>query len=498
MLMIRIFFYCTLLVLLPQLLFAQDQDTQLRLSHELLREQIKQVQKIDAQQDQENAGLPNMVIKGEDFPVANTIEEVGRALYLSVMHKQWQAVAIYLEAYLKLEGYDQALALFAQGGLAHESKRFEVAEEKYRLASLQMPENLMIKVELARVLTELQKNRDAEDLFTEVKHQLSSVTDQSAITMINNIDRYLKGLKQRDAWQGSVAVGARYGTNINSSSEENTTTTYYYIDIDGNKIPYYIWTRESPEAIDTEAFEFEATLSKRWSMSGNHGIRFKGIAYGQNYQNNHEYNEATYNLNIGYSYQDQRNQLLLAPVFENKRYGNENYYNAWGGRAEWMHFVGRDKAFRIETEIKDIRHNDNVDYDGTENNVFMTFFKILPNKWMIFSGLDYIDHNTQEQYIGGYEQQGYRFGFSKEFKLGVNATLYSTFRWRQYDRTYAVFEIRRHDYEQNYTAVLQIPRFKFFGLTPNLMYRYIHNKSNVDWLYSYDKHQASLKLEYRF
>ena len=66
------------------------------------------------------------------------------------------------------------------------------------------------------------------------------------------------------------------------------------------------------------------------------------------------------------------------------------------------------------------------------------------------------------------------------------------------DKYAETFLARRHDFEQNYTLVVQMPRFEFYGMTPNLTYRYNHNKSNVDWLYSYDKHNISLKLEHRF
>jgi hypothetical protein len=481
-----------------QMVFAADNETQLRLNNEIFQQQRQQEQSLKAQQEQDNSTLPHMVINGETIAVPETIEDVGRALYLSVMNKQWQAVKMYLDAYQRLDHHDPSLVFFSQGALARIQAQPELAEDKFQQALALQPQNAILKLELARVWTELQKNRDAEQLFQQVKNQLAISSDQAAINMINNIESYLRGLKQRDAWQGSVAFGSRYATNINSSAQQSTTVTFYLTDSNGTRIPYYSYTRQSPSAVDTEAFDYEATLMKRWSLSGNHGLRFKALAYGQSYQDYREYNEMAVNVHAGYSYQDNQNQYLLAPVFENKRYGNQNYYNAWGGHAEWMHFFSRNTAFKLETEIKDIRYNDDVGYDGTENNVFVTFWKILPQSWILFTGLDYVDHNTQEQYIGAYQQQGFRLGFTKEFKFGLNASVYSAFRWRQYDLDYAVFETRRHDYEQNYTAVLQIPKLKFFGLTPNVMYRYIHNKSNVDWLYSYDKQYLSLKLEHRF
>ncbi|SSS32713.1 peptide signal [Acinetobacter baumannii] len=109
-----------------------------------------------------------------------------------------------------------------------------------------------------------------------------------------------------------------------------------------------------------------------------------------------------------------------------------------------------------------------------------------------------LDHSTQEKYMAAYQQQGVRLGLSKSWSTGFNTTLLSSYRWRLFDKYAETFLARRHDFEQNHTFVVQMPRFEFYGMTPNLTYRYNHNKSNVDWLYSYDKHNISFKLEHRF
>ncbi|MGA8884658.1 MAG: hypothetical protein WB445_13800 [Acinetobacter sp.] len=58
-----------------------------------------------------------MVINGETVEIAQNAADVGSALYIAVMQKQWQAVQIYLQAYLRLDGHDPSLALFAQAAL---------------------------------------------------------------------------------------------------------------------------------------------------------------------------------------------------------------------------------------------------------------------------------------------------------------------------------------------------------------------------------------------
>lgn len=485
--------------------FATDNDTQLRLSQDIQKQQFQKDQILQEQQRDPNI-LPSMVIQGETIQVKPNIEEIGRALYIAVMQKQWQAVVIYLDAYLKFTHHDQSLVSFAQGALARVQGQAPQAEQHFRDALALQPQNQIIQLELARVLTEQQKNKDAKQLFQQVQDHLTQSHDPVAQNMMKTVDTYIAGLDQRDAWQGSIALGGRYATNLNSSAEYNNTSFWYatdtngdyLLDEDGNKILVYTVNQGSPAPIDTTGLDYEATLSKRWSLSGNNGLAFRGISYGQIYDQYANYNELTLNLNAGYSYQDQRNQVFIGPVFEHKYYGHDPYYNAWGARAEWMKFIGKDKALKLEAEIKDLNYNTYHSQDGIEYSAFSTFWKILPQQWMIFGGIDFVDHNTEEKYIGAYQQEGLRIGLNKQFKSGFNATLSNSYRWRQYDKYAVKFEARRHDFEQSYNLILSANQWQFYGLTPTLNYRYNHNASNVDWLYRYDKHQVSLKLEHRF
>ena len=122
-----------------------------------------------------------------------------------------------------------------------------------------------------------------------------------------------------------------------------------------------------------------------------------------------------------------RNQVLIAPVFEHKYYAHDPLYSAYGLRGEWMRFISNDKAVKLEAEMKDINYSQYKGQDGLEYSVYSSFWKILPKNWTLFGGLDFVDHNTQEQYFTAYQQQGVRLGLSKNFDSGFNANLFSFF-----------------------------------------------------------------------
>ncbi|MFW2159833.1 surface lipoprotein assembly modifier [Acinetobacter beijerinckii] len=480
-------------------LYADD-DTQLRLNQSLdqnLLQQQHQLQQQGTIRDAEK--LPSILINGQIFAVEKNQDDLAKALYLAVMQKQWGNAAVYLKHYQQYQDYDQALTDFAEGALARAQGQLILAEQKFQSSLNKQPNNLICELELARVLFEQQKNKEAARLFTSIQNKLGQ-SDRAVIPpeVEQTVNLFVKALDQRDSWQGSVAIGPSYATNLNSSSEQSKTWTLYGIDDKGNVTPIQKITRGSPKAASATGMDYEASLMKRFSLYGNHGVALRGLAYGQSYDDHADYNESTLNINTGYSFFDLKNQISIAPLFEHKRYANDGLYNAWGARAEWMRFIAADKAFKLEAEIKYLDYQKYKTLDGKESSAMFTFWKILPKQWTLFSGLDVLDHDTQEKYMAAYQQQGIRLGLSKFWNIGLNTTLFSSYRWRQFDRYVETFATRRHDFEQNYTFVVQIPRFKFYGVTPNLTYRYNHNSSNVDWLYSYDKHNVSLKLEHRF
>lgn len=479
-------------------MWAADDDTQLRLTQNIDQQKIQQEKNL-READIHSNTLPNMVIDGETIQVnQQDINDVGRALYISVMQKRWQAVSLYLDVYVKLPQYDPSLALFAQGALSRSKGQLKQAENDFRKSSQLQPNNIITQLELARVLTEQQKNNDATVLFQKIKKQLIHIeSDSTAQNISKTVDMFLNGLQQRDHWHGTLAVGPIYGKNINSSSGVSSTTIYYVLDSSGSVNTYY-YTRSAPKPAETGGLEYEGTVSKRWSLNGNHGLALRGLAYGDSYDDYSQYNESTINLNLGYSYLDQKNQFVLAPQYENYRYANAASYNAWGLHGEWIYFLSADKMFKLETDIKHLKYQEYKNFTGTSKSVSATFFKVLPQQWTVFSGLDYLDHPSKEHVVNSFEQEGIRLGISKQFKFGLNATLFGSFRWRQFDEYAASFDARRHDFEQNYTLVFQAPKLSFYGFTPNLTYRLNRNNSNVDWLYSYDKQTISIKLQRSF
>ncbi|MFP0274761.1 tetratricopeptide repeat protein, partial [Acinetobacter baumannii] len=72
----------------------------------------------------------------------------------------------------KYVGYDRALTDFAEGAVARSQGQLKLAEQKFQSSLKQQPHNLICELELARVLFEQQKNKEAARLFISIQDQL--------------------------------------------------------------------------------------------------------------------------------------------------------------------------------------------------------------------------------------------------------------------------------------------------------------------------------------
>jgi hypothetical protein len=67
------------------------------------------------------------------------------------------------------------------------------------------------------------------------------------------------------------------------------------------------------------------------------------------------------------------------------------------------------------------------------------------------------------------------------------------------NRAYSeVFATKRSDDQYNATAIARFPVLKFAGLTPEVVVQHTRVESNIDWLYSYRRTTASVRLSHAF
>jgi len=470
---------------------ANDQDTSLRLNQRLELDANQQERQLLKDEDYLKGELPTLTIDGKTYTIHHEVNNVGRALYLSVQKKQWSAVAYFLREYLTFNDADPMLVSYAKGSLARIQGDIEEAETEFRTLLNIKPDFILGQLELARVLFESRKDKESEVFFHNISKLLKS-SDTRQQGVLTTVERFLQAVSQRQSWQGSIALGPTWSDNLNQTSESYTCLYFY----DNG----CVYERETPSAIEAYGLGYELSLNKRFAFSGHHGAFFRSLWFGQNYKDHANYNESQFSTQFGYSYHDMRNQYAIAPLFEFSRYGNNSLYGAWGLHGEWLHYLTDKIMFKVEADYKNQTYRKNSlaeQYNGNIWSGFTTAWYALPNEWMFFGGFDFSRKKAQTAQLA-YRQIGVRSGLSKTISSNINATFYAALRKRDHDEYSPVFEQKRRDIEQSYTLIFRFPGFNLHNLEPTLTLKHRKVRSNVDWLYSHNRNSVSLKLEKKF
>ncbi|MGO1540184.1 MAG: surface lipoprotein assembly modifier [Luteimonas sp.] len=438
-----------------------------------------------------DAGRPTITIDGRSYTVEHTANDVGRALYLSLQNRQWDAAQRFLDEYLTLQDRDPMLVHYAQGVLARVHGRYREAEREIRSLLALKPDFLLGRLELARILFEDQQDRGADALFAGIQASIDA-DDPRTDGVLRTIDSFRQALAARRAWSGSFALGPAWSDNVNRTSASNTCL----LELDDT----CFYVRRTPAAIVSPGIDFDASLNKRLPLRGHHGLYLRGLLFGQSWRDNGVYNELNALVQAGYSFRSGRHQIALAPSFDYGALGNSALFGAWGVHAEWSWMPSARSLLKLEADWKDQRYRHPVyadNFDGPLRSAYLTYFRSLGQRWTVFGGVDVVDNATPFE-VNDHLQKGARLGATLQWPEGVSSTLFASYRRRGHGAYSPVFETRRKDDEQSYTLVVKLSRWRFVGLTPLLTLRHNRIRSSVDWLYSYDKGLVSLKLERTF
>ncbi|TGX48757.1 DUF560 domain-containing protein [Sphingomonas gei] len=467
------------------------QDTRLRLDQGIDRRSADREARLLDDADDLSAPPTSIEINGTTYTVSNDVNEMGQALYVSVMRRVWPDVRRFLKAYLALEAHDPMLVLYAKGALARQAGDLRAAEGHYRAIVDIRADFVPGQLELARILFENRKDRDALRAFRQTRAVLAAQGDQAA-GVVRTVDDFLRALEQRRGWQGYFAIGPGYSSNLNQSSAG-------YACLLAADDGTCLIDRTMPAPIKSAGINFEGTINRRVPLGGNSGISGRALVFGDIYPGNGDFSQATLTTQLGYDYRTAKASLTLSPTFDLGTFGPEVLYGATGFRAEAMYTLSRALAVRIEASRKTLRYRQAAYavHDGGLTEAYLTGWYALPKGWTLFGGPDFLDKNADDP-ADGYRQYGARVGLNKQFGAAINVLLIASYRVRDQDAYSALLEAKRRDREQNYTAILKIPALKFAKLMPSLLVQHNRVNSNVGWLYSYRRTTASMRLEYAF
>ncbi|PHM54420.1 porin family protein [Xenorhabdus sp. KK7.4] len=443
-----------------------------------------------------NAILPkddisSIVIDGQKFKVENNLKDISQALYLTINYQQWSDVKRFLAAYQKLSGHDAVLINFAQGGLARNEGNLALAASLYQEILRQKPDLTRIKLELARVYFEDQKNREAKQLMEELSKQ-----KQLPKIVLKNIDGYIKAIEQRDRWRSSFSLSSVYDDNINMSSRRSK---YVYILDDKCEGNECIVKMEAPKRIKALGNAYNGTLSRRYQLVGHHGIFGRGMFDGEFYPQYHDGNENVFSLIAGYNFKNRNHDLSIAPLFEYRLDAGRPEYNAVGTQLDWQWALTDRTIF--STFLEHERFSYQPRFHWKNGDIFLSNFMLshaIAHDVTLFGGTNW-SYRTNKQLVSSYHQWGATVGISGPlYYSGIEGSLFATLKKQHFGAYNGFLGARRRDSGQIYNASVKFPVAEILGMRPSITFRHTHNRSNASWIYSYDQNEVRIQLEKYF
>ncbi|MBU2239267.1 MAG: peptide signal, partial [Gammaproteobacteria bacterium] len=227
-----------------------DLDTQLRLNQNIEQQNNSKESELLKDEDYLSEKRPELILDGKSYTVGHNANDIGRALYVSIKQKQWNAVVYFLDEYRTLSDADPLLLAYAKGALARIQGNMEQAATEYRQLLGLNPEFLPGQLELARVLFEDHQDKEAEVVFTQISAKLDPDNEQQT-GVYRTVESFRKALEQRRDWSTSIALGAVWNDNLNQSSESRTCLLLSQ--------GQCIYERKIPDAISATGLDYELT-----------------------------------------------------------------------------------------------------------------------------------------------------------------------------------------------------------------------------------------------
>jgi len=397
----------------------------------------------------------------------------------------------YQQFYTLLEVAPENVEInFYLGRSSLELKRYDDAVSAFDRVLILNPSHVRTKLELARLYFEIQQYDTAQSLLDEVlQEQLPFSVQENVIALKSAIDQQ----KVKHTFGGALILAWDYDTNIgNDVGRGVTQNVLNIIDLPGNT------KRKSAGLAQT------LVLNHSYDMGEKGGFTWENafLAYNKNLTQYSDKDLMLFSLSTGPSYTYDIYKISLQVGYDKVRLESDDYMNI--SRASLNLKTILTPELMLDTDITQKRNlhtqSDNTtDSDATIYTMGVRYALNPQDPWIIAAYISYKDENERDkaatQYGVSLDEWSYRLEFSKEIFKDFRAAIGYTYKDTDYKEFDALFNLKRKDSEDYYTASLSYMLNKQSSLM--LGYAYSDHTSN-NALYTYKKNVTTLSYIYAF
>ncbi|ECJ2445494.1 DUF560 domain-containing protein [Salmonella enterica subsp. diarizonae] len=404
-----------------------------------------------------------------------------QGLLQSLIQQNIQAIDIFLPAYQKLTVADPAFIRWANAIQASYAGKYREAIRLYRLLIADFPDNDIIRFQLAVTLFDNQDNEAAEKQFQKLRS--GKLTQELELVL----DSYLMRIQQRDFWSFNVQLSYANENNINNAPPVGTV-------LNG-------WQTARPES--ATGFDYGLSAEKSWSLPHSIFTEYRFDGYGNQYWDNHKYDQLTVRNSFGLGYRNKDIRFLMLPFYEQRWYGGGSgelgglryYANSYGLRGESrFQLTGNWQLYTTgEYGINSYLARKYLNGDEYRFSAMVIFSPSPEQYWFYRASYDQSDSRAADD---SYYRYGSRAGWGYEWPYGISSVLQFSYGRKLYHgRDFFGIIQKNHEYASSIT--LWHRSIYFFGVTPKISWLYQKTNSNHPF-YDFSKNKVLINFTKEF
>lgn len=435
----------------------------------------------------ETEALPDdAIVLTPEYLLANPAE-LESLISQAIRANEVGALQLLLPIYAQVENRDDSLIDWGNAMIAANEGRTDEAVALYRKLIAALPDNRLLRFQLALALYRNNEMIAAKEQFQRLRSAEISENDREAIdTFIENIDK-------RDQWSFSGSLSYIRDDNVNNVAPKGTAQS-----ING----FIVRSAREPESAQGVNFSFDA--DKKWSLNDNFYASLGSSVSGAYYFDNKNYNDVTGRFAVGAGYRNAKLDVELTPYVQKRFYGlggnGDGDLHAYAGTAGlrlngsyWL-----SPRWRYQGAL-DFSYDDHIDtynhLDGKRVSLSNTFLFAPSQKQYWFAGVD-VSYKDARSDSDAYNRYGMRLGWGQEWGKGISTRLTGSYA-KRYTKGEDFFGIKREDNEFNASLTLWHRALHFYGITPRLVLSHSRTGSNNKF-YEYDTNKVYLDFSKTF
>lgn len=406
--------------------------------------------------------------------------EINRAILL----QNWQQLKRLLINYRQQPDFDEVLYDYALGALLRSQGKHNQAIKTYKKLLKNNPDFHYIGFDVGVMMFENKQYEQAKRQIVEAKPHLTSDLQKLA-------EEYLIAIEKKQQVRPSFHINYEKNNNVNNASS----------------VSEIVWQgrrwKKSAESLPQKANGVRSgvSIARDVNVNNNHFVSVDVGFDGVHFWDNPSYDEQRINANLGYKYQDVKQNISFLPFVEYSWFDDDLYTEEQGVYLAWQRSLSPKTKLNTSVRYTDKNYRDQhsanrYDSHTTSSNVMLSY-AIKPNVVM-FGGVDVSRENAKDDEYS-YHRMGGNIGVMAEKSSSFGGQISLRYAQRQFQQPERlVYNFKREDDEYYLQTMLWHNKLQYKGFLPQLNVRYNKINSNMDGFYSRDGVQSFISVEKQF